>query len=109
MALKLIKIIVILDKIGFKIDTKYGSGHAIWFADDIDSTDLYGPFKISMNKNDIESLTLKDCGVISDLWQMEDDLYSGKYDGVKYELEDNRNVTYYAISNITKLNTLKRY
>lgn len=95
-------------KNGFKFDNKYGSGNAIWFADDFDTTALYGPFKVTIKEKDIETLNIKDIGTIHELWQIEDDLYSYKYDGVKYCLDNIPGVTYYAISNLEKLNKLPR-
>ena len=95
-------------KNGFKFDKEYGSGNAIWFADDFDATALYGPYKITIKEKDIETLNLKDLSTIENLSEMNDDLYSGKYDGVKYYLDNIPGVKYYAISNIEKLNKLPR-
>lgn len=93
---------------GFKTDEKYGSGNAVWFADDFDATALYGPYKITIKKSDMETLNLKDLGIIDTLFELENDLYSGEYDGVKYKFENQKFVTYYAISNLEKLNKLPR-
>ena len=56
----------------------------------------------------METLNLKDLGIIDTLFELENDLYSGEYDGVKYKFENQKFVTYYAISNLEKLNKLPR-
>lgn len=98
----------ILDN-GFKTDETWGSGNAVWLTDDYYTADIYGPYKITMKKSDIESsLNLKDAGIIESLFDIDEYMENKKYDGVKYRFSKMKSVIYYAITNIEKLNKLPK-